>query len=136
MAGILTRLQPRGDVYLGGIDWDKRLVDFLAEQFEKEQGIDLRENPSAMERLIQEAENAKKTLTVRNEARIRMGVDGKNAQMTISRSQFEQLTVDLLERTRMTCEHLLMDAGKRWKDITPIDFGWWIDTNADGPSHA
>lgn len=109
-----------GDVYLGGIDWDKRLVDFLAEQFEKEQGIDLRENPSAMERLIQEAENAKKTLTVRNEARIRMGVDGKNAQMTISRSQFEQLTVDLLERTRMTCEHLLMDAGKRWKDITRL----------------
>ncbi len=109
-----------GDVYLGGIDWDKRLVDFLAEQFEKEQGIDLRDNPSALERLMQEAENAKKTLTVRNEARIRLGVDGKNTQMTILRSQFEQLTEDLLERTRMTCERLLMDAGKLWKDITRL----------------
>ena len=109
-----------GDVYLGGVDWDKRLVDYLAEQFRKEQGIDLRDNPSAMERLVQESESAKKTLTARDEAQIRLGVDGKNLQLTISRTQFEQLTEDLLERTRMTCEHLLLDAGKAWTDITRL----------------
>lgn len=109
-----------GDVYLGGVDWDKRLVDYLAEQFEKEQGIDLRDNPSAMERLIQESESAKKTLTARDETQVRLGVDGKNLQLTLSRSQFEQLTEDLLERTRMTCERLLSDAGKAWADITRL----------------
>lgn len=109
-----------GDVYLGGVDWDKRLVDYLAEQFKKEQGIDLRDNPSAMERLIQESESAKKTLTARDEAQVRLGVDGKNLQRTLSRSQFEQLTEDLLERTRMTCERLLLDAGKAWTDITRL----------------
>lgn len=109
-----------GDNYLGGIDWDRRLVDCLADQFQSDTKVDLRENASAMERLIQEAENAKKTLSIREAALVSLGIPGSAKQFRLARAQFEQLTEDLLERTRLTCYRLLRDAGLDWSDLTRL----------------
>ena len=96
-----------GDVHLGGIDWDERIVEFLAKQFEMECGVDLRENALALEMLRREAMAAKHSLTARDETLARLNHEGKRAQIQLTRDGFESLTADLLERTRMTVKRLL-----------------------------
>lgn len=109
-----------GDVYLGGIDWDRRLMDLLAEKFQSVTGVDLRENSSAVERLVQEAETAKKTMSVRQQATVVLGPPGNEQRLTVDRSEFEAASSDLLERTRMTCQSLLRDTGMQWHELTRI----------------
>ena len=110
-----------GDVFLGGIDWDQRLVDHVAEQFMKKfQDDDPRQNPTSLQRLLREAEDAKRALTARESTTISFEHSGHRLQVPITRREFEKLTGDLLERTRFTTSSVLKDAGVAWNEITRL----------------
>lgn len=109
-----------GDVYLGGIDWDRRLVDHIAEAFKAKYRFDLRQNPGACHRLMRAAEDAKQTLTARQETTILFDHSGDAVRLPVARADFESMTADLLERTRMTVRGVLKDAGLQWSDVTRI----------------
>lgn len=110
-----------GDVYLGGIDWDQRIADHVAERFqEKYRGNDPRKNPNSLKRLVREAEDAKRTLTARQKTTISYEQAGEGVRVPITRDQFEELTSDLLQRTRFTVRSVLKDAGVAWQDITRL----------------
>ncbi|REJ65108.1 MAG: Hsp70 family protein [Planctomycetota bacterium] len=116
-----TALGTAGDVFLGGLDWDRRIIDFVAERFAEEHGgIDPREDEAALIRLAKEAEDAKKTLTAREEIKITFEHDGKLIRTPLSRKQFELITSDLVERTRFTCRQVLREANLEWKDISRL----------------
>ncbi len=116
-----TVVATAGDVYLGGIDWDQRIVDFVAEQFQaKYRGIDPRQNPAGLQRLLREAEDAKRALTARETTAISFEYAGQGLRVPISRQQFETMTADLLERTRFTTRTLLKDAGLGWNAVTRL----------------
>ncbi|MCB9952878.1 MAG: Hsp70 family protein [Planctomycetaceae bacterium] len=106
-----------GDVYLGGIDWDQRIVDFVAEKFLAEHRIDPRKDESDLQRLLHEAEDAKRALTLRSEVQIHFAAGGKRLRTTLSRDEFETLTGDLLDRTQLTTQRVLREAERSWKDI-------------------
>ncbi len=109
-----------GDVHLGGIDWDQCLAELINDRFKDEHGIDLRKDSTASEALIDESIRIKHSLTARDEATVRFGHDGKRLQFEVSRSEFEQRTAGLLDRTRMTVKRLLKDAKVVWPDITRL----------------
>lgn len=109
-----------GDVYLGGIDWDRRIVDYLAEAFAEKHRIDPRENPAGLQRLFREAEDAKRTLSARAETTITFEHGGDVVRVPITRQQFEEMTIDLLDRTRFTVANLLQEAGVKWEDVTRL----------------
>jgi len=110
-----------GDVYLGGIDWDARLADHLAAEFVKQfPDCDPRTDPVEMVRLHREAEEAKRSLSAKESVTILLDVKGHRARITVSRAGFEQLTADLLERTRFTTQTVLKDAGFQWPDVTRL----------------
>lgn len=110
-----------GDVYLGGMDWDRRIVDFLAEQFQAlHGGDDLRDDPATLTRLMKEAEDAKRALTARTEVTIIFSHEGQGIRLPLGRGQFEDMTRDLVERTRFTTRKLLKDAGCKWSDLTRL----------------
>lgn len=116
-----TVLATAGDVYLGGIDWDQRIVDFVAEQFQaKFRGIDPRTNPAGLQRLLREAEDAKRTLSARESTTIAFEYAGQGLRLVLGRQQFEEMTNDLLERTRFTTRNLLKEAGLGWDAITRL----------------
>lgn len=109
-----------GDVHLGGMDWDGRVMHCLADQFEKEHGLDPRSDPMHRQKLLQQATRAKKTLTSREEAQVRFSMNGKNSALSISRPEFVSLTEDLVERTRMTVKRLLKESDCTWGDVTRL----------------
>ena len=109
-----------GDVYLGGIDWDERIVDHVAEQFQIQHGVDPRKDPSHRLRLLAEAEDAKRSLSQRDEVVIRFAMDGKRVQVSLDRDEFETLCGDLIDRTMFTTRKVLKDAGRTWKDVTRL----------------
>jgi molecular chaperone DnaK len=114
-------LATAGDVRLGGVDWDRRIVDFVAEAFtKKHRGVDPRKNPVGLQRLLREAEDAKRTLSTRDQTTTTFEYSGDAVRVTITRQQFEQMTADLLDRTRFTLTNLLQDAGLKWSDITRL----------------
>ena len=114
-------LATRGDVYLGGMDWDKRLVDHLAEEFKSQfKGVDPRENPAGLQRLLRDAEAAKRSLSARESATISFEYAGHGLRTQVTRQDFERLTADLLERTRFTTSKVLEDARLEWKDVTRL----------------
>lgn len=116
-----TVVATAGDVYLGGIDWDQRIADSVAEQFQaKYRGIDPRQNPAGLQRLLRDAEDAKRTLTARETATISFEFAGQGIRVAISRQDFEAMSADLLERTRFTTCALLKDAGLNWNAITRL----------------
>ena len=115
-----TALATAGDVYLGGIDWNWRLVDHVVEQFKSKYGLDLRLHPGAFHRLMQAAEEAKRALTAREQTAVIFEHSGDGIRVPISRSEFESMTSDLLERTRLTVRNVLRDAHVEWKDITRL----------------
>lgn len=106
-----------GDVFLGGIDWDERLVDFAAERFTAEHGIDPRNDPAALQSLQQTAEDAKRTLSARDQVTLRFAWEGHRGQAELSRADFEELTGDLLDRTLLTVRRVLREADCHWDDI-------------------
>lgn len=106
-----------GDTHLGGDDFDQRLVDYLAEEFKKQENIDLRKDPMALQRLKVEAERVKCDLSQQTQADVKLpyitAIDGvpKHIDMTVTRAKFEQLVDDLIQRTIEPCRKALQDSG-------------------------
>ncbi|MEC7567230.1 MAG: Hsp70 family protein [Planctomycetota bacterium] len=119
-SGQLTTLATDGDVLLGGIDWDQRIVDLIAEEFIRTHGSDPREDPNTEGRLWRDAQEAKHTLTARETCSIACDYQGNAIRTTLSREQFERTTQDLLERTRFTTIQTLAAAELEWADIDRI----------------
>src|SRR5271166_1609993 len=114
--GVFEVLSTHGDTHLGGDDWDEALINHIAEEFRKEQGIDLRKDQMALQRLKEAAEKAKKDLSFQAQADINLpfitadASGPKHMTMTITRSQFEKLTDSLFERCRGPVVKALEDA--------------------------
>ncbi|MGE4618778.1 MAG: molecular chaperone DnaK [Planctomycetota bacterium] len=115
--GIFKVLSTNGDTQLGGDDFDNILINFIAEDFQKEQGIDLRKDLMALQRLKEAAEKAKCELSSRSETEVNLpfitadASGPKHLQMSITRATFEAKAQALVERTRRPCEMALSDAG-------------------------
>jgi molecular chaperone DnaK len=107
-----------GDVYLGGIDWDERLVIHLAEAFQLEHSVDLFGDPVARQMLLQKAAEAKHSLSTRESVTVFVSYEGKRLKHEVTRATFEELTGDLLDRTMMTVNKLLREASIEFKDLT------------------
>ena len=124
--GVFEVLSTNGDTQLGGEDFDLRIVDFLADTFKKEQGIDLKKDNMALQRLKEAAEKAKIELsssasTDINLPYITADASGpKHLVVTVSRSKLESLVDDLVSRTRAPCIRALADAGLKADDITEV----------------
>ena len=118
--GDYRTLATDGDVRLGGRDWDMRLLDVAADAFIDEHREDPRQNPASLQRLLIEVEEAKRTLSARQNATIRVDHAGNSSTVKVSRDQFEQITADLLERTAYTTRQLLTTAGKTWRDVQRV----------------
>ncbi len=114
--GVVEVKSTSGDTHLGGDDWDERIVDWMVEEFKNERGIDLSQDPQSLQRLREAAEKAKIELSSMIETEINLpfiSADAsgpKHLQMKLTRAKFEQLTQDLLERTRHPFEQALEDA--------------------------
>jgi molecular chaperone DnaK len=114
--GVVEVRATNGDGHLGGDDFDKRIVDWLADEFKKDQGIDLRNDPQALQRLYEGAERAKVELSSTTQAQVNLpfitadASGPKHLNTTITRSTFDQLTKDLVERCRGPVEQALSDA--------------------------
>jgi molecular chaperone DnaK len=113
-------LATAGDVHLGGIDWNRRIVDHLAMLFEEEHGIDMRKDAVGWQVLMAEAEDAKRALTTRSEASVHLSFDGHRSRILFTRQEFESLTEDLLQRTLFTIRRLVRDAKLEWSDLTRL----------------
>ena len=109
-----------GDVHLGGYDWDQRLVDLTAEAFIREHQLDPREDPCTAGRLWRDCEEAKRTLSVRDKATIACYYQGRSSRVEIHREQFEESTLDLVDRTRFTTTQTLRAAGLDWPQIDRV----------------
>jgi molecular chaperone DnaK len=124
--GVVEVRSTSGDGHLGGDDFDKRVVDWLADEFKKDQGIDLRTDPQALQRLYEGAERAKVELSSSTQAQINLpfitadASGPKHLNITITRAQFEQLSKDLIERTRGPVEQALSDAKLSADDIDEV----------------
>jgi molecular chaperone DnaK len=115
-----------GDGHLGGDDFDQRVVDWIAEEFKKSDGIDLKEDPMALQRLREAAENAKKELSTSTQTDINLpfitadNTGPKHLNLSMSRADFENRIEDLLERTIDPCEKALKDSGLKSSDIDEV----------------
>ena len=124
--GVFEVKSTNGDVHLGGDDFDSVLIDWLAEEFKKDEGIDLRKDPMALQRLKEGAEKAKIELSSSTSTEINlpyiMPVDGipKHLVKTLSRSKFEQLSEKLVSRTLNPCKKALKDAKITVSEIDEI----------------
>ena len=124
--GVFEVKSTNGDTHLGGDDFDHQIIDWLADEFKKEEGIDLRKDPMALQRLKEAAEKAKIELSSSTSTEINlpyiMPVDGipKHLVRTLSRSQFEQLCDNLIQRTIEPCRKALKDSGYSVSDIDEV----------------
>lgn len=100
-----------GDVMLGGLDWSRRIVDHISEQFHKKFGVDPREDPETMMTLTQECEQAKRDLSNKAQVPITAYYKGNNLTVALTRGDFERMTADLMLRTRDTTELVMQQAG-------------------------
>ncbi|HHU57997.1 MAG TPA: molecular chaperone DnaK [Bacteroidales bacterium] len=124
--GVFEVKSTNGDTHLGGDDFDDVIINWLAEEFQKEEGLDLRKDPMALQRLKDAAEKAKVELSSSTSTEINlpyiMPVDGipKHLVKTLSRSQFEQLADRLIQRAIEPCKLALKDAGLTASDIDEV----------------
>jgi molecular chaperone DnaK len=124
--GVVEVRATAGDTHLGGDDFDRRIVDYVADQFQKENGIDLRKDPQALQRLFEAAEKAKVELSAVTQTTINLpfvtaDANGpKHLQMTLMRSTFEQITEDLIERTMQPVQQAMSDAKVTANDIDEV----------------
>jgi len=124
--GVFEVKATNGDTFLGGEDFDNTLLKYLADEFKKEQGIDLTNDKLAVQRLREAAEKAKCELSFSTQTEINLpfitadASGAKHLSLTVTRSKFEQLTDSLLTRTRQPCKDCLRDAGLTQKDITEV----------------
>ena len=124
--GVFEVKATNGDTHLGGDDYDRRLVDFIADEFKKENGIDLRGDRQALQRLTEAAEKAKIELSSRVETEVNLPfitadqTGPKHLTMNITRAKFEQLTADLTEKTVQPFRDALKDAGLQPSDLNEV----------------
>ncbi|MDT5251065.1 MAG: molecular chaperone DnaK [Mycobacterium sp.] len=124
--GLVEVRAVNGDGHLGGDDFDKRIVDWLADEFQRDQGIDLRADPQALQRLYEAAERAKVELSSSTQTQINLpfvtadASGPKHLNTSLTRSKFEQLTADLIERCRGPVEAALADAKVTADDIDEV----------------
>jgi len=124
--GVFEVKATNGDTHLGGDDFDQRIIDWLAEEFKKEQGIDLKGDPMALQRLKEGAERAKCELSSALETQINLpfitaDANGpKHLNVTLTRAKLEQLVDDLVERTVGPCKQALEDSGLSASDIDEV----------------
>jgi molecular chaperone DnaK len=109
-----------GDVYLGGKDWDEKLVELAAGRFRDEHGDDPRGDPHSLQELWAAAESAKRTLSERSKATMVVNHLGKRMKVEVTREQFEEATAELLGRTRTTAEIVVRQAGLVWPAIDRV----------------
>ncbi len=124
--GVFEVKSTNGDTHLGGADFDRVLVNYFAEEFKKEHGIDISEDKPAMQRLRDEAEKAKIELSTANEINVNLpfltaDADGpKHFEHKLTRAKLESLVGDLISKTADPCEKALKDAGLRASDIDAV----------------
>ncbi|MBN3036348.1 MAG: molecular chaperone DnaK [Bacteroidales bacterium] len=124
--GVFEVKSTNGNTHLGGDDFDQRLIDWLAEEFKKDEGIDLRKDPMALQRLKEASEKAKIELSSSSETEINlpyiMPVNGipKHLVRKLTRAKFEQLIDDLVQSTIEPCRKALSDAGMNASDINEV----------------
>lgn len=124
--GVFEVKSTNGDTHLGGDDFDQKVIDWLADEFKKDEGIDLRKDPMALQRLKEAAEKAKIELSSTSQTEINlpyiMPVDGipKHLVRTLTRSQFEKLVDDLVQATIEPCRKAMKDAGLTNSDINEV----------------
>ena len=124
--GVFRVISTNGDTHLGGDDFDKVLIDYVAEEFKRQQGIDLRKDPMALQRLQEACERAKRELSVAQVTDINLpfitadASGPKHLQMQITRSKFEQLVDHLIERCRGPVHQALKDAKLSPRDIDEV----------------
>ncbi|HNO71572.1 MAG TPA: Hsp70 family protein, partial [Bacteroidia bacterium] len=124
--GVFEVKSTNGDTHLGGDDFDQKIIDFLADEFKKDEGLDLRKDPMALQRLKEAAEKAKIELSSSTQTEINlpyiMPVDGvpKHLVKTLTKAKFEQLCDDLLQRCLEPCKKALKDANLSASDIHEV----------------
>ncbi|NLE52174.1 MAG: molecular chaperone DnaK [Chloroflexi bacterium] len=124
--GLIEVRSTNGDTFLGGDDFDERIIEWLASEFKKEQGIDLRNDRQALQRLKEAAENAKKELSTTMQAEINLpfitadASGPKHLNMTLSRAKLEDLVSDLIERSIEPCRRALEDANLKQDAINEV----------------
>ena len=124
--GVFEVKSTNGDTHLGGDDFDQRVIDWIASEFQSSEGIDLRQDAMALQRLKEAAEKAKCELSGSGTTEINLPfitadqTGPKHVQMSLSRSKFEQLVEDLVERTKGPCEQALKDAGLSASQIDEV----------------
>ena len=124
--GVFEVLATNGDNHLGGDDWDQRVIDWMADKFQSENGVDLRQDPMALQRLKEAAENAKKELSSAQQAVINLPFITMNQSgplhlnYTLSRAEFEKISRDLLERCKAPVTKALNDAGVSLSEVDEV----------------
>ena len=124
--GVIEVLATAGDTHLGGDDFDQRIMDYLASEFKKENGIDLTADKVAMQRLKEAAEKAKIELSSVTTSNINLpyitadATGPKHLDMTLSRAKFNELTADLVEKTMVPVRQAMSDAGLSNSDLSKV----------------
>ena len=124
--GVFEVASTAGDNHLGGDDWDQRIIDWMADKFQAENGIDLRQDKMALQRLKEAAEKAKMELSSTTQANINLpfitadASGPKHLDYTLTRAEFERITKDLLDRIKKPVEQALKDAGLKTGDIDEV----------------
>ncbi|USS85419.1 molecular chaperone DnaK [Fructilactobacillus myrtifloralis] len=124
--GVFQVLSTNGDTHLGGDDFDQRIIDWLVANFKQEQGVDLSQDKMALQRLKDAAEKAKKELSGVNQTEISLPFIASNdngplhLQTTLTRAKFNELTSDLVDKTKVPFENALKDAGLSTSDIDEV----------------
>ncbi|RMD91080.1 MAG: molecular chaperone DnaK, partial [Calditrichaeota bacterium] len=124
--GVFEVKATNGDTHLGGDDWDQKIINWIVEEFKKQEGVDLSKDPMAMQRLKEAAEKAKCELSTVTQTDINLpfitatDTGPKHLNMTLTRAKFEQLTEELFNRLIPPCEMALKDAGITAKDIDEV----------------
>lgn len=124
--GVFEVKSTNGDTHLGGDDFDQKIIDYLAEEFKKEQGIDLKSDTAALQRLKEAAENAKIELSSKSESEINIpfvtadASGPKHLSIKMNRAKLEDIVGDLIKKTLKPCEAALKDAGIKKTDINEI----------------
>ena len=124
--GVFEVKSTNGDTHLGGDDFDQKVINWIADEFNKSDGIDLRKDPMALQRLREAAENAKKELSSSKQTDINLpfvtadASGPKHLNITLTRAKFEELVSDLIERTIEPCKKAIKDAGLSAADIDEV----------------
>ncbi len=124
--GVVEVLATNGDNHLGGDDWDQRIIDWMADKFQQDNGIDLRKDPMALQRLKEAAENAKKQLSSAQQTQINLpfitadASGPKHLDYTLTRAEFEKITRDLLDRCKGPVTKALQDANLQISQVDEV----------------